>query len=342
MNVTKSNFAQALGEIRALLPTAAFVGIDLEFTGISLGDLGEQQAAQRVDDTPEERYQRMKPVAETYRIIQVGLCLMHPSATTPGGFVATPFNFYVFPEQGRVNMECGAVNFNTQHQMDWNKWIREGIPYVTAAGEAKVRQMAAETAAAAAANQGVRSATYDNHNKKMVAPPSDADLVFVEQTKASILRMCQCIAVGDTCLVNSGTASTYPQRMAVTQWFTAEPAATFLPASKADLAIQWMATASVAGTQGTESASATSVTTANTCAFPKDAAPCLVLLCRSAHVRQDNADRLTVITKKQQLQELDSRLGFRLVWNDLVRTTSRRDGTAPRLLVHNGMFDLGQ
>mmetsp|Transcript_86746 Transcript_86746/g.193149 ORF Transcript_86746/g.193149 Transcript_86746/m.193149 type:complete len:187 (+) Transcript_86746:3-563(+) len=45
-------------------------------------------------------------------------------------YEAHVFNFYVFPETGPVNMDGAGVHFNTKHGMDWNKWIKEGIPYV--------------------------------------------------------------------------------------------------------------------------------------------------------------------------------------------------------------------
>lgn len=37
-------------------------------------------------------------------------------------------------------MEASAVHFNSGHGMDWNKWIREGIPYVHRETEEKLRE----------------------------------------------------------------------------------------------------------------------------------------------------------------------------------------------------------
>jgi len=72
MNVVQSNFSEALDLIQTLLPTASFMAIDEEMTGISLLD-PDWSIAQ----SPEERYISMKKVATTYRIIQFGVCLFH-------------------------------------------------------------------------------------------------------------------------------------------------------------------------------------------------------------------------------------------------------------------------
>ena len=55
------------------LATASYVAIDEEMTGISIP--GEKRAPK--DDTPEQRYQRLKAVPERYSIISVGVSLFH-------------------------------------------------------------------------------------------------------------------------------------------------------------------------------------------------------------------------------------------------------------------------
>lgn len=55
------------------LPTAAFVAIDEEMTGISLP--GTKRPTK--DDTPSQRYKTLKAVPERYGIIQFGVALFH-------------------------------------------------------------------------------------------------------------------------------------------------------------------------------------------------------------------------------------------------------------------------
>lgn len=150
MEVTKRNFDQVVNEFEALLPTCSFVAIDEEMTGISLFNpaTGQVENGTKVSDSIQERYAKMKPVAETYRIIQLGVCLFHPKqAQSEQGdnsqqvsYEARPYNFYLFPEQGNVFMEATAVHFNKDHNMDFNRWIYHGIPYVHAEEEKKLHE----------------------------------------------------------------------------------------------------------------------------------------------------------------------------------------------------------
>ena len=133
MNVTKSNFLEVATEIERLLPDVDFVAIDEEMTGISLPGLQEF-----VGDAPSTRYAKMRQVASKYNVIQFGVALFSKQ-TDSSKFLARAYNFYVFPDAGPVNMEASSVHFNSKNGMDWNAWIREGIPYLTREAEAKLR-----------------------------------------------------------------------------------------------------------------------------------------------------------------------------------------------------------
>lgn len=67
------NFEAALAEIAALLPSALFVSLDEEMTGIS----GDRNNDISLLDSPSERYKKMAVVASKYNIVQLGLCLFH-------------------------------------------------------------------------------------------------------------------------------------------------------------------------------------------------------------------------------------------------------------------------
>ena len=99
--------------------------MDLEFTGSAI-------THQTLIDTPAERYYQYKKAAEKYRIIQVGLVLWHKKDNN--SYIARPYNFYVFPYEeynnNRFDMEVGAIIFNREHGIDFNKWINQGVSYV--------------------------------------------------------------------------------------------------------------------------------------------------------------------------------------------------------------------
>jgi len=140
MDVTKDNFEEAAQQIEALLPSAAFISFDEEMTGISIAG-----QADKMEDTPANRYSKMRKVASRYNIIQFGLAIFTkkalPSDAPEGSesYEVHVFNFFVFPTTGPINMEASGVHFNTQHGMDWNRWIREGVPYVNRESEKKLR-----------------------------------------------------------------------------------------------------------------------------------------------------------------------------------------------------------
>jgi poly(A)-specific ribonuclease len=133
MNVTKANFEEAFKQLQELLPTAEFVAFDEEMTGITLPGQPE-----RIGDVPAQRYAKMRNVAMKYNIIQFGVCLFH-AKEGGDGYVARPYNFYTFPEAGAINMEGSSIGFLRGHDMDFNKWIYEGIPYVNRASADKLR-----------------------------------------------------------------------------------------------------------------------------------------------------------------------------------------------------------
>lgn len=99
--------------------------MDLEFTGGAISN-------QTLIDSPSERYYLYKRIAEQYRIIQFGIVLWHKKSDN--SYISRPYNFYVFPYEdysnNKFNMEIGAILFNRDHGVDFNKWIREGVSYV--------------------------------------------------------------------------------------------------------------------------------------------------------------------------------------------------------------------
>ena len=76
VNVTKANFLEQLSDLLLHLPTASFISIDEEMTGISLP--GSRNSRPNKVELPSERYTRLlKGVPERYAILQVGVALFH-------------------------------------------------------------------------------------------------------------------------------------------------------------------------------------------------------------------------------------------------------------------------
>jgi poly(A)-specific ribonuclease len=130
MDVTRENFSAAVDALEALLPTAEFVAIDEEMTGIML----DKSTAPHAGDTLETRYQKMKRVTHEFNLIQVGMCLYHREE---GKLVARPFNFYVLPDAksacARLTMHVSTAEFHKTNGLNFNTWLCQGIPFLSSA-----------------------------------------------------------------------------------------------------------------------------------------------------------------------------------------------------------------
>lgn len=122
MDVVQSNFEEVVALLEATLPRTEFISVDCEMTGI-------RGRPEMWLDSPQHRYGKLKFIASKYRLIQVGVALFYREAEE---LKVLPLNFYVFPRDPNANivLEVGAVAFNRRNDMDFNKWIYEGIHYI--------------------------------------------------------------------------------------------------------------------------------------------------------------------------------------------------------------------
>jgi hypothetical protein len=85
-----------------------------------------------------DRYIEYKEATERFLIIQFGMCTFKWDQPS-GRYIAKPFNFYIFPtsitgqvQTNRVFMtQAQAFDFLTKQSFDFNKWVYQGIPYLT-------------------------------------------------------------------------------------------------------------------------------------------------------------------------------------------------------------------
>ena len=81
----------------------------------------------------------MRSVAERFQLIQLGVSFFVLEPTTIPGetrYTAYPYNIYLFPEEkpgsrSDVVFDVDTVNFHKQQKLDFNKWIYEGVPYLS-------------------------------------------------------------------------------------------------------------------------------------------------------------------------------------------------------------------
>jgi poly(A)-specific ribonuclease len=137
MEVTKNNFAEVLPEIETALSECSFYAFDCEMTGLFVSEnrngLAEGKPPAYLHDI-EDRYEELQQSSEAFVINQFGLSAFRWEEDSKT-FVAKTFNFYTFPRpfeeyQPRFLSEAGSLQFLSEHNFDFNKWIYGGIPYM--------------------------------------------------------------------------------------------------------------------------------------------------------------------------------------------------------------------
>ena len=145
MDVTKSNFLSVLSKFESYLKKSEFVAIDEEMTGMRLKNVSDS-----CFDALRDSYANKRQIASSFGIIQVGVCLFEKNDAGP--YTVRPFNFYCFPSSdsyARIQndplvLEPDGISFLRRHNMDFQKWVYEGVGYCTKEQEDTYRAHLAE------------------------------------------------------------------------------------------------------------------------------------------------------------------------------------------------------
>jgi poly(A)-specific ribonuclease len=178
--VTRGNFKAVLPELLQQLQTCEFVSFDEEMSGIET-----KESRNRKDDTPEERYRKMIQVAKKYSIIQFGMCVFHksPPSTEDGEVVmtGTPYSFYMFPDGGGrdITLSASSCSFLRKNNMDFGKWIGEGVNFVRKDQAGRLRAKAEEVER----SLEVDSASNQGESKVLLLPNKPEDLAWLNNQK---------------------------------------------------------------------------------------------------------------------------------------------------------------
>ncbi|KAH9102129.1 hypothetical protein AeMF1_021265 [Aphanomyces euteiches] len=142
MEVTRHNFAEAFVDLekQLTLPSCRFIAIDTEFTGLT----PSENTREKVIDTLAERYAKVRASGENFLITQFGVALVHVDDASSKTWISC-WNFYVFPRpylnnDARFLCQASSMQFMAEHGFDFNKFIRDGIPYMTRKTEQYVRR----------------------------------------------------------------------------------------------------------------------------------------------------------------------------------------------------------
>lgn len=169
MEVFASNFPEAISLLKTIIDEEEilFAGLDCEFSGLRLNPSRRLGAL----DKPQTRYENMKEVANSFALLQVGICLFYESDSKLKCF---PLTLNVFPQntmktcENRFLFEPGSMKFLRSNGFDFNKLIDDGIPMLPEEDEKvhsdavkrKRNRQAERQATKSRANPGIRDRAF--------------------------------------------------------------------------------------------------------------------------------------------------------------------------------------
>ncbi|PKU85625.1 poly(A)-specific ribonuclease PARN-like [Dendrobium catenatum] len=175
--VTKSNFAAAIQQIKADIEAAEFVAISTRKTGdFSSSSLRHPWRRVLPIDTSETAYLKSKLAAETFELFQFAVC---PFSIRGSKVVAIPYNFHLFPRD-ELTLGMPSYSFACQTSFlasmaregfDFNACIYDGLSYLSRVEETKARER----------KSGSWMLTVTSSQN-----PSVADSIFKERIKSRV------------------------------------------------------------------------------------------------------------------------------------------------------------
>ncbi|KAK9763357.1 hypothetical protein K7432_010043 [Basidiobolus ranarum] len=136
MEVLRGTLDSQLPLIEKAIEEASFISFDAEFSGLHSNS---SLRSHPLDDL-QTRYEKYRKNAQEFLVVQFGLtCFKWNGLEDEESFQAKPFNFYVFPTTttGRAQLDrvfvsqSSGLDFLAKHGFDFNKWVYQGIPYMT-------------------------------------------------------------------------------------------------------------------------------------------------------------------------------------------------------------------
>ncbi|XP_074892167.1 poly(A)-specific ribonuclease PNLDC1 isoform X5 [Buteo buteo] len=131
MEVGAADFQRALPRLRGRVRRAAFLAIDMEFTG--LHSTFPQNNQPSLFDSPAERYLKARQSVQRFTVTQLGLAIF--SNENSNKYVVHSYNFFLFPSTLGVTdveftLSASSIQFLSHYGFDYNKFLKDGIPYM--------------------------------------------------------------------------------------------------------------------------------------------------------------------------------------------------------------------
>ncbi|NWS57374.1 PNDC1 ribonuclease, partial [Chunga burmeisteri] len=134
MEVGAAGFERCLRRLRGRVRRAAFLALDMEFTG--LYSTSPQSNQPSLFDSPVERYLKARQSIRRFTVTQLGKCYFSFHCR----YVVHSYNFFLFPSTLGVTdieftLSASSIQFLSHYGFDYNKFLKDGIPYMNEAQE---------------------------------------------------------------------------------------------------------------------------------------------------------------------------------------------------------------
>ncbi|XP_065536544.1 poly(A)-specific ribonuclease PNLDC1 isoform X3 [Lathamus discolor] len=145
MDVGAADFGRSLPRLRGRVRRAAFLAFDMEFTGLHSASLQNDKLS--LFDSPVERYLKAKQSVQRFTVTQLGLAIF--SNESSNKYVVHSYNFFLFPSTWGVTdveftLSASSIQFLSHYGFDYNKFLKDGIPYMNEAQEKILHQQLLE------------------------------------------------------------------------------------------------------------------------------------------------------------------------------------------------------
>ncbi|XP_032672518.1 pre-piRNA 3'-exonuclease trimmer-like isoform X2 [Odontomachus brunneus] len=136
IEVTKQNFKEIYPILEDVLKNATFISFDLEFSGIETDNIRNS-----LFDSIEERYDSIRNTIQPYIIVQCGITAFEYKFS----YDAVVFNFFLLPKSipsknRRFLWNVSTLEFLSEYEFDFNKFVHNGISYIDEEDEEILRQ----------------------------------------------------------------------------------------------------------------------------------------------------------------------------------------------------------
>uniref|UniRef100_A0A2I3RPE8 Poly(A)-specific ribonuclease PNLDC1 n=1 Tax=Pan troglodytes TaxID=9598 RepID=A0A2I3RPE8_PANTR len=137
MDVGADEFEESLPLLQELVQEADFVG---EEPGIR----GCARQSPFLFDLPSEWYLKTRQSVQQFTICQIGLSVFSAIEGEANKYIAHSCNFYLFPTtfgilDSEFSFQASSVQFLNQYGFNYNKFLKNGIPYMNEEQEKKIR-----------------------------------------------------------------------------------------------------------------------------------------------------------------------------------------------------------